>query len=172
MVKKAEINNLSKYIIYSNGEVYSKSKNKIMLGFLNKDGYMLVRLVSDNGKVRNYRVHRLVAKAFIPNPNNYPVINHKDENKLNNDVSNLEWCTYSYNNSYGNRINNLIKTRNVNKSYGSEVPIVATNIITGEKFTYKSQMEASRKLNISQSKVSACLQGRQKKSHGYTFKSI
>ena len=50
-----------------------------------------------------YRVHRLVATTFIPNPNNLPEVNHKDENKLNNCVSNLEWCTHQYNNSYGSK---------------------------------------------------------------------
>lgn len=55
-----------------------------------------------NGKRRNYRVHRLVAEAFIPNPDNLPMVNHKDEDKLNNIVSNLEWCDNTYNSQYPN----------------------------------------------------------------------
>lgn len=54
-----------------------------------------------NGQRYKKTIHRLVAEAFIPNPNNYPCINHKDENKENNNVSNLEWCTYKYNSNYG-----------------------------------------------------------------------
>lgn len=55
------------------------------------------------GKTKRFMVHRLVAEAFIPNNNNYSVINHKDENPLNNCVDNLEWCSVSYNNAYNNR---------------------------------------------------------------------
>lgn len=63
-------------------------------------GYWVVNLTNGNRKKQEF-VHRLIAKAFIPNPNNYPIINHKDEDKLNNSIDNLEWCTYSYNTNYG-----------------------------------------------------------------------
>lgn len=66
--------------------------------------------ITDNGKRKNVYIHRLVAEAFIPNPNNYPIINHKDENKQNNNVENLEWCSYLYNNTYGNRIKKARET--------------------------------------------------------------
>ena len=65
-------------------------------------GYAVVILMKD-GKKYYKKVHRLVAKAFIPNPNNLPCVNHKDENKKNNNISNLEWCTKSYNNTYNSR---------------------------------------------------------------------
>ena len=63
-------------------------------------GYLRVNLRKNN-KTKQYQIHRLVAMAFIPNENNYPFINHKDENPSNNNVSNLEWCTCKYNNNYG-----------------------------------------------------------------------
>lgn len=69
--------------------------------------------VGINGKLKTLSVHRLVATAFIPNPNNYPCVNHKDENRLNNTVENLEWCTYEYNNNYMTRNKRIsIATRN------------------------------------------------------------
>lgn len=68
----------------------------------NKKGYKRV-LLQNNGKKKNYLVHRLVAKTFISNPNDYPIINHKDENPSNNFVDNLEWCNSQYNNTYNNR---------------------------------------------------------------------
>ena len=67
------------------------------------NNYETVGLYKD-GKQRFIAIHILVAKAFIPNPDNLPCVNHKDENKLNNQVDNLEWCTQQYNNIYGTRL--------------------------------------------------------------------
>jgi hypothetical protein len=66
---------------------------------VNAGGYYFVRLSKD-GKAKNYTIHRLVANAFIPNPDDEPIINHIDENKLNNKVDNLEWCSAQYNVRY------------------------------------------------------------------------
>ena len=70
---------------------------------LDNKGYVIVTLKKD-GKNSRHRIHRLVAKAFIPNPENLPQINHKDENKENNYADNLEWCTNEYNSKYGTRL--------------------------------------------------------------------
>lgn len=71
-------------------------------------GYAIIKLMK-GGKSITYRVHRLVAMAFVPNPDNLPYINHKDENKLNNNPNNLEWCDNSYNNNYGIRNKRIAK---------------------------------------------------------------
>ena len=63
-------------------------------------GYARIRIYESRNKFKTYQVHRLVAEAFLPNPNNYPIINHKDFNRSNNRVDNLEWCSYSYNRLY------------------------------------------------------------------------
>ena len=75
-------------------------KKRILKLCANRLGYLKVGLWS-NGKVKHHLVHRLVAEAFIPNPNNLPIINHIDENPSNNNVDNLEWCTAKYNMNYG-----------------------------------------------------------------------
>ena len=77
-------------------------KEKVLKTFLCSSGYPTV-VLSVNGKKETLMVHRLVALHFIPNPNNYEQINHKDENRQNNNVDNLEWCTQHYNLNYGNR---------------------------------------------------------------------
>ena len=102
-----------KYQVSSQGRVRSLTRlitNKlgvsrlvqghIMKATKNRSGYYIVDLCQ-NGTIRHYQVHRLVASAFIPNPIDLPVINHRDENPVNNRTNNLEWCTVKYNNNYG-----------------------------------------------------------------------
>ena len=84
------------YYVTEDGRVYSSIQNKWLKICINPQGYPMVNLQSNKK-----HIHRLVAETFIPNPDNLPVVNHKDENKLNSSVDNLEWCTYKYNNNYG-----------------------------------------------------------------------
>ena len=85
-------------------------KEKILKTFLCSSGYPTV-VLSNNGKKETLMVHRLVALHFIPNPHKYEQINHKDENKNNNNVDNLEWCTQDYNLHYGNRGKKISEAR-------------------------------------------------------------
>ena len=87
-----------------NGRQYNKTLGgKQMKQNIHSKGYKIVSLTKD-GKTKSVFVHRIVAEAFIPNKNNLPMVNHKDEDKTNNFVENLEWCTAKYNRSYGKGI--------------------------------------------------------------------
>ena len=97
---KGRVRSLNKACMDSIGRLNTK-RGKIMAQRINGCGYHQVNLVR-NGKRKTFLVHRIMAEAFIPNPGNLPCINHKDENRNNNDLSNLEWCTYQHNNNYGN----------------------------------------------------------------------
>lgn len=95
--------------VNGNGRQYNKPlKSRQLKQGLHTKGYKTVALTKD-GKTKSLFVHRLVAEAFIPNENNLPMVNHKDEDRTNNFVENLEWCTASYNRTYGNAIKNQAK---------------------------------------------------------------
>lgn len=101
------------YEVSSLGRVKSLNYNhtkqeKILKQNKNKDGYLYVN-IHKQGKGKNFTVHRLVANAFIPNPNIYPCVNHKDEDKTNNCVSNLEWCDVKYNTNFGTSIQRRVE---------------------------------------------------------------
>ena len=89
------------YNISNLGNVFSVRSQRNIKPTKNTKGYLIVGLCKDK-KRKNWLIHRLVAEAFIENPQNYPEINHKDENPLNNKASNLEWCNHKYNMNYNN----------------------------------------------------------------------
>lgn len=101
-----QVSNLGNVKSLGNGNSNNSKERILKPG--NSNGYKRV-VLSKNKEKKMYCVHRLVAQAFIHNPNNYPMINHKDENPLNNCVENLEWCTCKYNNNYGNRMAKIQK---------------------------------------------------------------
>lgn len=114
----------------------SVQKGRILKPGYTNDGYPFVNLVKD-GKSKPHYIHRLVAQAFIPNPNNYPIINHKDENPGNNNYKNLEWCTQEYNINYGTAIERISKALRANNPSIYNTPV--TNITTGEQFNSISE---------------------------------
>lgn len=96
----------------ANGIEYTRlMKGKMLsLNKTNGHGYPIVSLGNGVQGLKNYYIHRLVAEAFIPNPENLPQVNHIDEDKTNNTLENLEWCTHSYNNTYGTKIERGIES--------------------------------------------------------------
>lgn len=118
------------YQVSNTGQVKSLNyKGHGVVKLLKQDiihnGYKRVSLVK-NGKKKNYLVHRLVAIAFLPNPHGYKEINHIDENKVNNMISNLEWCSRKYNMNYGTVIKRSSENRKggKNPNYGKRVKII------------------------------------------------
>lgn len=97
------------YKISNFGKVMSLTRNKLLT--INKTGEYDYVFLSKNGQFKIKKIHRLVAEAFIPNPNNLECVNHRDENKRNNRVDNLEWCTKKYNCNYGKRNEKMSKSK-------------------------------------------------------------
>lgn len=133
-----------------------KSKYKILTNQTCK-GYNYVHLCI-NYVAKKELVSRLVAKAFIPNINDFPEINHKDENKNNNCIENLEWCTHQYNSSYGTRGNRIGKKL--------AKPIIEISLSTGLINYWESSAEIGRTLDIDTRSIRKCLKGNYKSSHG------
>ena len=110
------------YQISNIGNVKSlqSGKEKILVQQVDQKGYRTIKLYKD-GSNKRFKVHRLVAEAFIPNPNHLPQVNHIDENKENNIIENLEWCTNQYNSTYssGKRVIKCDKDGNILKVYNS-----------------------------------------------------
>lgn len=137
------------YEVSSLGNVCSLHKGKpmIMKQTLFRNGYLGISLCYGKRRYFNGLVHRLVAQAFIPNPNNLPQVNHKDENKINNCVENLEWCTARYNYNYGNAIKRAVSTRNY-QEIGRKCGNAIVQIKDGKTInTFYNEAEAIRWLN-------------------------
>lgn len=116
---KKQIENYENYFIYDNGDVFNNIIKRFLKGSVGENGYKYYRL-SKNNKKKMFYAHRLVAKAFIENPDNLPVVNHLDGNKLNNNKENLEWSTYSDNTIHAHA-NNLIKPLREREYYKGEL---------------------------------------------------
>lgn len=134
----------------------------------NINGYLRIQLWKSS-EVKKVSIHRLVAQAFIPNPNNLPQVNHKDEDKTNNHVENLEWCDGKYNTNYGTAIQ-----RNTEKRLNSpklSKPVLQIDLETNQIISkYPSEIEAARQLNINQGGISNCCRGKCKTAYGYKWK--
>ena len=142
-----------------------KSKNNILKPLISKRGYLYINLYKDK-KGKHFYIHRLVAQAFIPNPKNYPCINHKNEIKTDNMVNNLEWCTIAYNNKYGTLRERIIKTKTL--KYGKKINQYDLN---GNFIkTWDSTHEIERKTNILHQNIIKCCKNKSKTAGGYVWK--
>lgn len=126
-------------------------------------GYTFAALYAkDSKRAKNFLVHRLVAKAFVPNPNNYPEVNHKDENKQNNNADNLEWCTRAYNMSYG--------TARFRQGISASTPVEQLTIDGVPIALYYSIPVAAKINNIDCSSIIKCCKSKRIHTGGYRWR--
>lgn len=153
-----EIPEYNNYYITRDGNVISydkyHKKTVVLKQRLDHNGYPIVNLWKD-GKQKTFKVHRLVANAFIPNLNNLPQINHIDENKQNNNVTNLEWCDARYNTTYGTRLDRIAKYHR-KKVYCIELDR-----------EFASLKEASDYTHSDRNRISMCCNGILNSNKGY-----
>lgn len=149
------------YEVNKKGEIRHRVRKQVLKPRLNPGGYAYVSF-NIRGHRKNFAIHRIVAKAFIPNPNDYPEINHKDYNRANNCVDNLEWV-----NSSQNKQHMFLKEENKN-CRGKEVEQYTK---TGEYIrTFASLSVAAKEMGCTVGALSNCCLGRSKTSMGYQWK--
>lgn len=152
---------IGNYTYYTDGRIFSHKRNKFVDGIVQL-GYCKVKI---DGKIK-FR-HRLIAEAFIPNPYNLPFVNHKDENKLNNSVENLEWCTNKYNINYGTCIERRAKAQLNRKDLSK--PVAQYDLDGNLIKIWPSAAEIQRQLGFAQTNICACCRGQQKTAYGYKW---
>lgn len=150
-----DIESFDGYKVSNLGNV--KSPNKMLGKFKNGRGYYRVALPDG----RLHFIHRLVAKAFIENPNEYPIVNHKDEDKTNNRADNLEWCTYKYNSNYRDTARRCAEKK--------RMPVVQI-LPNGEEVHWESLRAVERELGFLHTDISNACKGRYKKAYGYEWR--
>lgn len=146
------------YAVTSCGKVWSYRNECFLKPLVTRSGYFYVTL-HKNGMYKNYRIHRLVADAYIPNTDNLPYINHKDENKANNCLQNLEWCDAKYNANYGSRIDRIAAS--------NKKPILQFSLDGEFVREWPSATDVGREVK---SNICNCLKGKLPSAYGYVWK--
>ena len=147
-----------KYEVDEQGQIRNAQTGAKLKATPSSLGYLRITLQHNGRQTKRY-VHRLVAEAFIPNPQNLPEVNHKDEDKANNRLENLEWCTHQYNSTYGK----LSDFR-----YNSRIPVAQK--LNGETIAkFKSGIDASRATGTNPNSISRVCRGKQKTAGGYEW---
>ena len=176
------IEEAQKYEVSNYGDVRKISTHREIKGTFDKDGYPRVLIVNNEGKKITRFRHRLAAIAFLDNPNDLPVVNHKDETKTNSFVGtaennyeegNLEWCTYNYNVNYGTRTERQKKTAAENQLKTGQYKrqdIYVYNYITKEFVKkFNSLTEATNELECDRSSAYKVARGLRRHHHNYIF---
>lgn len=160
------------YEASNDGQIREIGSKKIISQWQDKDGYLIATL---SGKL--YRVHRLIALTFISNPNNLPVINHKNFNKSDNHVANLEWVSYSENSKHsftGNHrdetLKNWVKEVQPLAAEASKTKVAQYDLQDNLLNVFNSQREASEKTGTCRSSITRCVTGHRKTAGGYKWK--
>ena len=158
-----QIKGASNYFVNEKGEVKSTARGRetILKPYKSTNKCYMVNVYYDDGSHRFRTVHRLVAEAFIPNPNNLPQINHKDENRANNSISNLEWCDGKYNTNYG--------TGHARQTMACSKPVFQYSLDGEFIAVFPSLSEAERQTGVSNSTISAVCRKACKTAGGYLW---
>ena len=155
-----QIDGYDNYYVTDEGQIYNARTQRFLRATPTSSGYCRVSL-SRNGKIHTYYIHRLVAEAFIPNPDNKPAINHIDENKANNHKDNLEWVTPKENTNAGTVIARASQTR------GKSVLCVETGEI------FNSHKEAAQSKGIAYSgDIKDCCDNPQRTAKGFHWRAL
>ena len=149
------------YEVSNLGRVRNIKSGRILKPQLRRDGY-LRHCLYENNKQKNLLLHRIVATAFIDNPEGKPQVNHIDENKLNNDLSNLEWCTVRENMIHGTRTKRIAE-KNFKKVIQLDLNDNVLNV-------FESMRQAERETGIDTSHISKCCNGKLKSAGGFKWR--
>lgn len=148
------------YAITEEGQVYSHKSKKYLKPREITGGYLGVTLYKD-GKGTQYRIHRLVAETYLPNPDNLPIINHKSEDKTDNRVENLEWCSHEYNSNYG-----TIKEKITQNASNKNIHIYCIEL----QREFESAKQAAEELGITRQNIVAVCRGKRITAGGYHWR--
>lgn len=159
------IKSIGRYVNHISGKRFVKER--ILKPRVGTSGYYQYPL-NLSGRAKTILIHREVAKAFLPNPNNLPQVNHKDENKLNNYFENLEWCDGMYNENYGTKKKREIETQQ--KTHPHNKAVVQMTKDGKVMASFISIRWASRELGIPHPNISECVNGKRKTAGGYVWR--
>ena len=158
-------------MVSDKGNVLSLKTNKILRPHCSKRGGYWRLILRKDGISHGELVHRLVANAFIENKDLLPQVNHKDENKNNNTVSNLEWCTHQYNNTYGTKIDRCRANTDYRVIAKKNSRTVAQYDKAWRKIKeWQSANECKRELGFDNSHIAKCCRGEEEFAYGYRWR--